>query len=154
MPKLNSQPVSEIQDENIFTLVGEQFEEVIFDDSKDVFIKFYAPWCGHCKCLKPTWDSLGDHFTDVKDQLVIAKLDATENDLPASVSFCISSFPTLKSKPAGSHNFIDYDGHCSLESLITFVKEKAKNSLTPKVKAPEQEAQATFAKPSEGHDEL
>ena len=71
------------------------------------------------------------------------------------MSFCIGGFPTLKFKPAGSHNFIDYDGdRSSLKSLITFVKEKAKNNLTPKVNAPEQEAQATFAKPSKGHDEL
>ncbi|KAL4078576.1 hypothetical protein V8B97DRAFT_2020988 [Scleroderma yunnanense] len=32
--------------------------------------------------------------------------------------------------------------------------EKAKNNLIPKVKAPEQEAQAMFAKPGEGHDKL
>ncbi|KAL4065828.1 thioredoxin-like protein [Scleroderma citrinum] len=127
------------------TLVGEQFEEVIFDDSKDVFVEFYVPWCCHCKYLKPTWDSLDDHFVDVKDQL---------NDLPASASFSISSFPTLKSKPAGSHDFIDYNGDHLLESLITFVEEKAKNNLIPKVKAPEQEAQAMFAKPGEGHDKL
>ena len=41
-----------------------------------------------------------------------------------------------------------------MESLIAFVEEKAKNNLTPKVKAPEQEAQAMFAKPSEDQDEL
>ena len=83
-----------------------------------------------------------------------AKLDATENDLPTSVSFRINGFPTLKFKPAGSRDFIDYDGDRSLESLIAFIEEKAKNNLPPKVKAPEQEAQAMFAKPSEGQDEL
>ena len=36
-----------------------------------------------------------------------------------------------------------------LESLIASVEEKVKNNFPPKVKAPEQEARATFAKPNE-----
>lgn len=44
LPKLKSQPIPETQDESVFTLVGQQFEEVAFDDSKDVFIEFYATW--------------------------------------------------------------------------------------------------------------
>ncbi|KAL4075823.1 thioredoxin-like protein [Scleroderma citrinum] len=152
-PKLKSQPIPETQDENVFVLVGEQFDDVVFDDTKDVFVEFYATWCGHCKRLKPTWDSLGDHFAGLKDRVIIAKMEATENDLPPSVSFRIGGFPTLKFKPAGSRDFIDYDGDRSLESLIAFVEERSKNDLTP-VQAPKEEAQATFAKPSEGHDEL
>ena len=38
MPELKSQPVPETQDESVFTLVCKQFDEVIFDDSKDVFM--------------------------------------------------------------------------------------------------------------------
>ncbi|KAF8897574.1 protein disulfide isomerase [Infundibulicybe gibba] len=128
-PKLKSQPIPEKQDENVFELVGQQFEEVVFDDSKDVFVEFYASWCGHCKRLKPTWDSLGDKYASIKDRLVIAKMDAPENDLPASVPFRVTGFPTLKFKPAGSKEFVDYEGDRSLENLVAFVEENAKNSL-------------------------
>jgi protein disulfide-isomerase A1 len=44
LPKLKSQPIPETQDESVFTVVGQQFDEVVFDDSKDVFIEFYATW--------------------------------------------------------------------------------------------------------------
>jgi protein disulfide-isomerase A1 len=43
-PQLKSEPIPETQDENVFHLVGKQFEEIVFDDSKDVFIEFYATW--------------------------------------------------------------------------------------------------------------
>ncbi|KAA1466410.1 protein disulfide isomerase [Dentipellis sp. KUC8613] len=131
-PQLKSQPIPETQDEPVFTLVGKQFEEVVFDDSKDVFVEFYASWCGHCKRLKPIWDTLGERYADIKDRVVIAKMEATENDLPASVPFRVAGFPTIKFKPAGSRDFLDYDGDRSLESLVAFVEENAKNSLEPK----------------------
>jgi protein disulfide-isomerase A1 len=128
-PELKSQAIPEAQDENVFTLVGKQFDEIVFDDSKDVFLEIYAPWCGHCKKLKPTWDSLGARYAEHKDRIVIAKMDATENDLPPSAPFRVAGFPTIKFKPAGGRDFVDYDGDRSLESLIAFVEEHAKNSI-------------------------
>lgn len=56
-------------------------------------------------------------------------MEAQENDLPPSVPFRVSGFPTIKLKPAGSRDFIDYEGDRSYESLISFVEEHAKNSL-------------------------
>ena len=70
-PSLKSQPIPAEQTEPVYELVGKQFDEVVFDDSKDVFVEFYAPWCGHCKRLKPTWDSLGERYADVKDRLLM-----------------------------------------------------------------------------------
>lgn len=58
-----------------------------------------------------------------------AKMDATENDLPPSVDFRIQGFPTIKFKAAGSRELIDFNGDRSLESLIEFVEEHAKNNL-------------------------
>ncbi|KAI0660987.1 protein disulfide isomerase [Cubamyces menziesii] len=156
-PQLKSQPIPESQDEPVFELVGKQFEEIVFDDEKDVFVEFYASWCGHCKRLKPTWDSLGEHFANVKDRVTIAKMEATENDLPPTVPFRVSGFPTLKFKKAGTRDFIDYDGDRSLESLIAFVEEHAKNPLDPNVafgnKTPAQEA-AQVVLEHDHHDEL
>ncbi|KDQ64544.1 hypothetical protein JAAARDRAFT_118170 [Jaapia argillacea MUCL 33604] len=157
-PQLKSEAIPESQDEPVFVLVGKQFDEVVFDDEKDVFIEFYATWCGHCKRLKPTWDSLGERYESIKDRITIAKMEATENDLPPSVPFRISGFPTLKFKQAGSREFIDYDGDRSLESLIAFVEENAKNSLEiPEIPEPvESTEQVPLAEPEEPshHDEL
>jgi protein disulfide-isomerase A1 len=44
-PSLKSQPIPEKQDTDVYELVGKSFEEVVFDDSKDVFVEFYASWC-------------------------------------------------------------------------------------------------------------
>jgi protein disulfide-isomerase A1 len=85
-----------------------------------------------------------------------AKLEAQENDLPATVPFRIQGFPTLKFKPAGTRDFIDYDGDRSLESLLTFVQENAKNKVEPKAAPTSSESVAATeasATPT-GHDEL
>ncbi|KAH9977793.1 disulfide isomerase [Lactifluus volemus] len=157
-PILKSQPIPETQDELVYNLVGKEFDQVVFQDDKDVFVEFYASWCGHCKRLKPIWDSLAEHYVAVKDRLIIAKMEAPENDLPASVPFRVAGFPTLKFKPAGSKEWVDYDGDRSLESLIAFVDEHAKNSLEAPTKnesAPSQaesQPQVEFHDPT--HDEL
>lgn len=82
-------------------------------------------------------------------------MEAQDNDLPPTVPFRIAGFPTLKFKPAGSKDFIDYEGDRSFESLVSFVEEHAKNSLIVPVaeeaQTPLKDSNATGA---EAHDEL
>src|SRR6266702_903764 len=78
-----------------------------------------------------------------------AKIEAPENDLPPSGPVRVAGFPTLKFKPAGSKDWIDYDGDRSLESLIAFVDEHAKNSL----EAPAKEESTPPQPPIEFHDQ-
>ncbi|KIJ56818.1 hypothetical protein M422DRAFT_40397 [Sphaerobolus stellatus SS14] len=153
-PKLKSQAVPEVQDEPVFVLVGSQFDEVVFDEEKDVLVEFYAPWCGHCKRLKPTWDALGEKFADIKDRIVIAKMDATENDLSPDAPFRVSGFPTIKFKPAGGRDFVDYDGDRSLESLIEFVEKNAKNPLDASTPFKGKTSSKVAAPEATAHDEL
>merc|ERR1712127_433277 len=73
---LKSEDIPEKNDDPVFYLVGKQFEEICYDETKSVLVEFYAPWCGHCKQLAPVWDQLGEKFKDNED-IIIAKSDGT-----------------------------------------------------------------------------
>lgn len=76
-------------------IVGKNYNEIVSDSTKDVLVKFYAPWCGHCKKLAPIWDSLAAEYANVED-LLIAKFDATVNEVEGLE---IKGYPTIKFFP-------------------------------------------------------
>ncbi|CAK8695988.1 unnamed protein product [Clavelina lepadiformis] len=117
---LMSQDIPEDWNKNPVTvLVGKNFNEVALDKSKKVFVEFYAPWCGHCKALKPTWEKLGEKFKD-NDDIVIAMMDSTANEVEGIE---VQGFPTLKFFPSGEHEqALDYNGERSLDAMVEYVE--------------------------------
>jgi protein disulfide-isomerase A1 len=48
-PSVKSEPIPEKQEGPVTVVVAKNFNDIVLDDSKDVLVEFYAPWCGHCK---------------------------------------------------------------------------------------------------------
>merc|ERR1719435_550508 len=117
-PHLMSQEVPEDWDkEPVKVLVGKNFAEVAMDVEKDVLVEFYAPWCGHCKQLVPTWDKLGEKYKD-SETVVIAKLDSTANELE---DIKVQGFPTIKLFKKDTNEVEDYKGDRTLEGFVAFL---------------------------------
>jgi len=126
-PKIKSQPVPKKSSGPVTVVVGKTFEKLVLDNSKDVLIELYAPWCGHCKSLEPIYRDLAKRFKDVK-QLVIAKMDATANDLPEP--YTASGYPTIYFAPVGKKSSpVSYSGDRSLKDLEKFIRDHATVSL-------------------------
>lgn len=119
-PKMKSQDEPIQESGKPYVLVGKTFSEVT--KSNDVLVKFYAPWCGHCKKLAPIWDELALKMQD--EDVKIAKFDATENE---HEDVSVQGYPTIKFYKGG--NPIDYRGARDLKSLVSFLKEHVSTPL-------------------------
>ena len=124
-PHLKSAIAPETQG-NVVVIVGTEYEKIVLDPTKDVLVKYYAPWCGHCKKLAPVWDELGEHYKDNSD-VVIAKFDATANEADGVE---IRGYPTLKWYPKGNKEGENYEGERDLESFKKFIDEQTEKKPT------------------------
>jgi len=120
-PTLKSQDPPTPNDGPVKVVVGKTFDEIVLDKTKDVLVEFYAPWCGHCKSLAPKYEELGKEF-QATPSVVIAKVDATENDTPAD----IQGFPTLIFYPANDKSHpLTFNGERSQKAMSDYIKEHA-----------------------------
>jgi len=103
-------------------LTAKNFKQHV-DGTKDTFIKFYAPWCGHCKSLAPKWEEMAEEFQD-DDSVVIAHFDADSNDLPAG--FEVKGFPTIYWTPAGGSP-VKYQSGREVKDMVQYVKDNRSN---------------------------
>ena len=82
-------------------LDGSNFKSLVWDGektNKDTngngwFVKFYAPWCGHCKKLAPTWAEFADTYAS---EVNVAHMDCTEESSKAiCAEMGVKGYPDL-----------------------------------------------------------
>jgi protein disulfide-isomerase A1 len=124
---LMSEDPVEYSGKGVRVLTGSDHDLVAKDESLNVFVEYYAPWCGHCKSLAPIWDELAAAYDDVAN-VVIAKMDSTANEVDG---VAVQGFPTLKFYPAGSTEPLDYDGGRELAPLKEYLAKNAVGADAP-----------------------
>ncbi|KXN90554.1 Thioredoxin domain-containing protein 5 [Leucoagaricus sp. SymC.cos] len=120
-------------------------DKATFDSTLEkgpAFVKFYAPWCGHCKKLRPTWINLAAHLQN--------KVTIAEVDCEAHGSLCasqkIQGYPTLIFFTNGVRS--EYTGGRRLDQLRAFAETASEGRLHP------LHSDAELAQHVEDHDVL
>ncbi|KAF1912458.1 hypothetical protein BDU57DRAFT_542293 [Ampelomyces quisqualis] len=115
----------------VLSVTGIDYDRLIAKSNYTSIVEFYAPWCGHCKNLKPAYE------TAAKSLAGIAKVAAVNCDEEMNKPFCgqmgVQGFPTLKivrpGKKPGKPTVEDYQGERSAKGIVSAVKDKVPNAV-------------------------
>ncbi|EXJ84477.1 protein disulfide-isomerase A6 [Capronia epimyces CBS 606.96] len=121
---------------DVVNLIPSNFDKVVFESNKPALVEFFAPWCGHCKNLAPTYEELASAFAASGNKVTVANVDADKHK-ELGKRFGVQGFPTLKwfdGKPGSEPE--DYNGGRDLESLTKFIIDKTGVKVKGPKKAP------------------
>ncbi|KAJ6571983.1 protein disulfide isomerase [Mycena capillaripes] len=134
-PPLSAPPVVLNPSGEVTVLNPDNFHKVV--EQGPAFIKFYAPWCGHCKKLAPIWKQLA--------KIMQGKVTIAEVNCEAHEKFCkgqgVGGYPSLMYYPPGGDKS-EYTSGRKLEQLKAFA-EKASASATQPIQPEEVDAYVT-----------
>ncbi|KAG0329900.1 hypothetical protein BGZ99_010011 [Dissophora globulifera] len=107
----------------VTVLTDASFESEVLKSGKSALVEFYAPWCGHCKNLAPTYEKVAQDFVNDKDTVVIANVDATAETALAK-KYGIEGYPTIKFFAADG-TVEDYNGGRSEQDFVDYINQKS-----------------------------
>ena len=113
------------KEENVIVLTDDTFDAFI-NSHDHVLVKFYAPWCGHCKKLAPEYSKAAVVLE--KEELYLAQVDATVQKKLAE-KYQVQGYPTLKLFSKGA--VIEYNGGRQEKDIIAWMKKKTGPATTP-----------------------
>jgi protein disulfide-isomerase A6 len=115
----------------VLNVDGKSYDRLIAQSNYTSIVEFYAPWCGHCKNLKPAYEKAAKSLDG------LAKVAAVNCDDDANKPLCgkfgIQGFPTLKivrpGKKAGRPVVEDYQGARTASGIVEAVQGKINNHV-------------------------
>lgn len=122
--KGSSSPSPKSADNDVLQLTSAGKFDKALSQNDVLLVMFHAPWCGHCKKMKPSFAKASAVLK--KEDIVLAQVDATAlRDLAKGHG--VSSFPTLKIFHEGVFAE-EYEGGRSENDLVTYMRKFASNA--------------------------
>jgi len=118
---LKSEEEPTTQSGPVKVIVSKTFQSEVVNGDKDVLVKFYAPWCGHCKELAPKYEALALKLKD-KPHIVLAKVNSEANEIK---DIEVKGFPTLRLWPGeNKHSPVEYTGERTEEAIEAWLEKE------------------------------
>ena len=106
-------------------LTKEHFRQAIEDPANGLwFLKFYAPWCGHCKRMAPILEEVAPM---VAGKMAIGTIDCTVEKSLCD-EFSVRGYPTLKFSRDGE--IFDYEGARLKDDILMFANKMSAPAVT------------------------
>ncbi|KAF5565574.1 disulfide-isomerase precursor [Fusarium napiforme] len=133
-PSIKSEPVPEQSTDQPFLteLVGSNFDDLVFDKTKDVLVEFYVPWCQYCIDLHAVMNDLGSKYANLglSDKVALASINVDANDVPIE----IESYPSIRLYRAGTNEVVSFTGNftemLTIEKLDTFICQSGTHGVS------------------------
>ena len=98
----------------------QNFKKEVLESEGLVLVDFWAPWCGPCRALAPTLESIAESY---KDKVKIFKMNVDDNNETA-VKYNIRGIPTLILYKDGKDIATKTGGDLSKSQLAAFLDSK------------------------------
>ena len=97
------------------------------ENGKLKIVKFYAPWCGHCKAMADDWNKFEQtHHTKQVGSNTILILSVNGDDQPEICKkYGVNGFPTIKAF-RGDGQVAEFNKERSVDGFNQFLKEQSK----------------------------
>ena len=128
-----------LTEDGVMVLTNDNFKGAI-ESNEFILVEFYAPWCGHCKRMKPEFVKAAEAMVTMGVNGKLAAVDATKEP-KLGKRFEVKGYPTVKYFKNGEFAF-DAGAARKEKEIIDFMKDPKEPPPPPPPEAPWSEEES------------